>query len=163
MARDLPESDIVVSGEGLSPLLHVKSRVEFAPEHYVRNDRNALFRTWRNMMSRCHNPKHEKYRFYGGRGIEVCDRWRESFLNFVDDMGPRPDGLTLERDENDKGYFLGNCRWATWEQQHFNQRKTVRVNGISLSETARRAGMPREVVVMRVNVGIERPGTGPLE
>ena len=116
------------------------------------------------MMSRCHNPKHEKYRFYGGRGIEVCDRWRESFLNFVDDMGPRPDGLTLERDENDKGYFLGNCRWATWEQQHFNQRKTVRVNGISLSETARRAGMPREVVVMRVNRGwsIERALSTPV-
>lgn len=88
------------------------------------------------MKGRCLNPKHPSYPDYGGRGIGVCKRWLR-FENFLTDMG-LPDNLGLggayiERIDNDKGYDLGNCRWATVEEQLLNRRNTVKVtlNGIT--------------------------------
>lgn len=78
-------------------------------------------------IARCHNPQHGQYKYYGGRGITVCSRWRESFDNFLIDMGVRPEGLTLDRIENDKGYEPGNCRWATRKEQTANRRCSVKV------------------------------------
>lgn len=78
-----------------------------------------------NMKQRCTNPKSQCYKNYGGRGIRVCERWSGPgrIDNFIDDMGFRPKGLTLDRIDNDGNYEPGNCRWATRSIQSYNQRK----------------------------------------
>ena len=88
------------------------------------NSYHPLFGTWQLMRYRCANKKSPKY---GGRGIKVCKRWkgRNGFVNFVNDMGPRPKGKTLDRFPNNNGnYEPSNCRWATLKQQNCNTRRT---------------------------------------
>ena len=82
--------------------------------------------SWRKMIERCTNENDAQFADYGGRGITVCDRWRESFSNFVYDMKPRPYGKTLDRIDNDGGYALRNCQWATKKEQAANRRKPRR-------------------------------------
>jgi len=90
------------------------------------------------MIARTTNPQCKDWKYYGGRGIIVCDRWRDSFEDFLADMGERPAGLTIERIDNDGNYEPGNCRWATRAEQNANTR------GIS------EEGMRN---IMRANVG----------
>lgn len=84
--------------------------------------RDRTYQTWQGMIQRCHNEKHPAYKWYGGRGLCVCDRWRKDFLNFFDDMGERPNGFTIERKNNAEGYHPNNCIWATREEQSRNKR-----------------------------------------
>ena len=83
------------------------------------------YNTYHSMMARCYNPKHKSYNNYGGRGIDVCLRWKEpngqGFLNFLEDMGECPDGLSLDRINNNEGYGPDNCRWATTKEQQRNR------------------------------------------
>ena len=87
---------------------------------------SATYQCWLSMRSRCLNPTHKAYSYYGGRGINVCDRWMK-FENFFDDMGEKPNGLSLDRINNDLGYFKENCRWATDNEQGENRRNTRRI------------------------------------
>lgn len=82
--------------------------------------------SWRGIKDRCMNPKHIRYWDYGGRGIKVCDRWLESFENFLADMGMPPTARhSIDRIDNDKGYSPDNCRWATPKEQGRNQRRAI--------------------------------------
>lgn len=75
------------------------------------------------MLQRCYNPKDAQYASYGGRGIKVCARWKESIKNFHEDMGERPSkDYSIDRRDNDGNYTPENCRWATKTQQNMNQR-----------------------------------------
>jgi hypothetical protein len=99
------------------------------------NRKNTEYRIWEGMKRRCLSPKHNGFRYYGGRGITVCDRWLHSFENFLADMGPRPRGKTLDRyPNNDGNYEPNNCRWATPHEQNMNRRKTKAIESFSTEE-----------------------------
>ena len=86
------------------------------------NKPTSVYKSWQDMLSRCYNPNNSAYHNYGGRGIKVCERWHD-FENFYEDIGKyKPKGKTLERINNDDGYYLENCRWATRQEQTWNTR-----------------------------------------
>lgn len=105
--------------------LNQEMRVARSTKHgqAPRGHGNRLYWVWAAMIGRCERPADKEYARYGGRGIRVCRRWRDSFEDFASDMGPRPAGLTLERNDVDGDYEPGNCRWATWREQRMNQRR----------------------------------------
>jgi hypothetical protein len=129
---------------------------------------SATRNSWRGMMERCTNSNNIGYENYGARGITVCERWHK-FENFLEDMGRRPDGLTLERIDNSKGYSPDNCRWATRKEQNNNRRdnRILTYNGISLTipQWAEKLGVSKSALYNRVySLGwsIERTLTTPV-
>jgi hypothetical protein len=118
--------------------------------------KSSEYGTWEAMKARCNNPKNKKYRLYGGRGIKVCDRWND-FVNFYEDMGLRPEGLTLERIDSDGNYCPDNCKWATYSEQN---RNTTQNHYLTLGETtltivgwAERLGWDPAVIHARLKYG----------
>lgn len=124
-------------------------------------------RAWSSMKYRCTNPNAHNWADYGGRGIEVCDRWMASFESFYADMGPRPDGCSLDRIDNSKGYYPDNCRWANDKQQAHNRRgsRIVEYDGelVAVAELERRFGLNKGVILARLKMGwdIERAVSEP--
>jgi hypothetical protein len=87
--------------------------------------------TWQHIIQRCTNPAAKEYKDYGGRGITICSRWLD-FKNFLEDMGLKPKGTSIDRIDNNSGYFKDNCRWATPEVQARN-RRTYKNNRTSIT------------------------------
>lgn len=131
--------------------------------------KTATFGTWRAMIARCGNKNHRSYKNYGGRGIDVCERWR-SFENFLSDMGHRPHGMMIERKDNDGNYEPMNCVWATMIDQNSNTRKCVQVEidgrtFKTIAQAARFYGLRPVTVRIRLSKyrwGIERALKTPL-
>jgi hypothetical protein len=119
------------------------------------NGRHPLMGVWSNMKNRCENYKAWQYKYYGGKGVRVCERWKE-FANFVADMGERPLGTTLDRIDGSGDYSPDNCRWATPEQQMNNHgiNRWITVDGerLTLSQAARKYGLELQTVWARINV-----------
>lgn len=125
----------------------------FPLKHGMRKNRTRTYACWVSMVQRIINPKCHNYPRYGGRGLDLDPRWRE-FTSFLSDMGEVPDHCSIERINNDKGYWPDNCRWATALEQQANRRTTkfVTLRGETLPQTewARRIGIPVGVLVYRV-------------
>ena len=85
-------------------------------------DGTPTYKSWIGTKTRCYKPDDSHYKDYGGRGIRVCTRWKNSFENFLEDMGKRPEGKTLDRIDNDGNYTPDNCKWSTPKEQSRNQR-----------------------------------------
>ena len=119
--------------------------------------RTVEYTTWKNMSSRCNDPKNKAYANYGERGIKVCDSW-QSFEVFLSDMGKRPEGMTLERNDNNANYSKENCRWATRQEQNSNTRRTVHVTAndatLTLAEWASLSGIRYKTIAYRLSKGV---------
>ena|GEM_PF-1982912 len=123
---------------------------------------HPYYSVWAGMKARCHNPKFRQYHRYGGRGITVCKDWLLpfgiGFANFVTDMGYRPVKYTIERIDNDKGYYPDNCKWASRQEQSRNKSDTriVIADGITYKacELAQISGLKTDTIIERGEHGL---------
>lgn len=137
--------------------LHIEVSHDLATERFTTHGKydTPVYRTWLAMKGRCLRSTHTAYPDYGGRGIGICDRWKESFENFHADMGDPPGpGYSIERNDVNGNYEPGNCKWATVREQRRNTRSTVRLtyNGVtkSLAEWAEETGLHRTTIATRL-------------
>ena len=115
------------------------------------------YSVWAQMRNRCNSPKHPQYKYWGGRGIKVCESWT-LFSNFLADMGKRPGkGYSLERRDCNGNYEPCNCYWATWVEQNNNQRRNIKLTydgkTLTLAQWGRLLGMPYEMIRTRYRYG----------
>jgi hypothetical protein len=118
--------------------------------------RTRLHARWLGMIARCEDPKHKGWKNYGGRGIRVCQRWRESFVAFLEDMGQPPtQGHKIDRIDNDADYEPANCRWTTNRENCRNGRhnRFLEHNGLrlTLKEWEERTGIGYYTIAMRID------------
>ena len=118
------------------------------------------FVAWKNMRNRCYDPTSISYPNYGGRGITVCERWRDSFENFYSDMGPKPSPKhSIDRKDNNGNYEPNNCRWSTKKEQALNKRNTVLGvlsdgSRVTVEEAAGILGLNENTIRTRIHLGI---------
>lgn len=136
------------------------------------DDKNPLYRSWRNMKRRCYNTSYIGYEYYGGRGIAVCDEWLNDFDAFHDWSinNNYAVGLTLDRIDVNKDYSPDNCRWVTWKVQNNNTRfnHLITFKGVTktLTEWCEALNLPRDPIYTRLNKlgwSVERALTTPIK
>lgn len=122
---------------------------------------HPLYSVWQGMIRRCKNTKCRQWHDYGGRGINVCERWTakgEGFYNFITDMGPRPEGYSLDRINNNLGYSPENCKWSSKKDQQRNQRVTrkVIIEGVEYiaADLSEISGLKTDTIVNRASLGL---------
>ncbi len=127
------------------------------------------YRVWANAVQRCCNPKNPYFPDYGGRGITICERWRESFRAFLSDVGPRPSPkYWIDRIDNNGNYEPGNIRWATAKEQADNRRNSAYLSYMGetrrVRDWARLVGLGEETIQRRIRNGmtVELALTTPL-
>lgn len=133
----------------------VKAMVEKKKTHGMKGSKT--YAVWHSMRSRCKNERHPSFKDYGGRGIAIDKRW-DRFENFYQDMGEKPEGMSIDRIDNNKGYSKENCRWANSEEQCNNRRnsKLYLINGksMSLPQWCRELSIPESTVKNRISRGM---------
>lgn len=108
------------------------------------------FRAWQSMIDRCTNPSNKSYKNYGGRGITVCDRWLDTFENFLEDIGYAPSKeYSIDRINNNKNYEPSNCQWTTRRKQQRNRRDSIMIGNESLWDICSRVGINYRTVMTR--------------
>jgi hypothetical protein len=116
---------LYVEGENLRSG-NSRSCGDFKSGHHTRqwntSDRRTYF-CYSDIKKRCSYPKHSSYRNYGGKGIKICERWKDSYENFLEDLGQKPEGMVLERIDKTKDYEPGNCRWSYNKQLHSKENR----------------------------------------
>lgn len=140
----------------VSEVLVESGLVVLAEQHGM--SRTPEYRTWVGMIQRCTNENGPNYRHYGGRGITVCEKWTNSFMAFLEDMGKRPSPeMSLDRINNDLGYSKENCKWATKLEQSRNTRVNSLISHegqtLCVSEWASLTGIPLCTIVARMGRG----------
>lgn len=129
---------------------------------------SPTWKTWKSMRDRCCDYRHKDYSNYGGRGISICDRWRESFQDFLSDMGERPESMSIERIDNDGNYEPSNCCWANNEQQGRNRRtnRVLTLDGRSMcmKDWSLETGISDQTIHHRLKAGwtVKRALTEPV-
>jgi hypothetical protein len=136
---------------------YLKDRMkEIKTTHGHSNIKNGAYNSWLSMRRRCLDTSDKLYPYYGGRGIKVCERWIESFENFLDDMGERPPKLTLERKDCNGNYEPNNCHWATRKIQSRNKRSTKLTLGDAVEIVKlRKMGLTYKAIGDQYNVGLD--------
>ena len=119
------------------------------------------WRIWQAMKNRCGNPKATGYLLYGGRGITVCDEWKNIFKSFYNDVGDAPKDKSIDRIDNDGNYEPRNVKWSTKKEQAGNRRSNRRINGVLISDISIGLGGANSLVAKRIKRGwsIERATT----
>ena len=122
------------------------------------DSRSKEYSIWAGIKDRCLNTSEKNYHRYGGRGILICDRWKESYENFLSDMGRCPSECSIDRIDNNGNYEPGNCRWATRIQQANNKRTNrliIKPNGgtCTIADLHRETGIKYTTIKMRLNYG----------
>ena len=135
------------------------------PRNFGYPSKHPLYRCWASMKNRCYNKNDVKnYELYGARGIKVCDRWigENGFWNFVNDMGQRPDGYSLDRIDTNGDYSPENCRWASAREQALNRRtaSVANIGGkkVTASDLAMALGIHIETARRRIKRGEDEDG-----
>ena len=126
---------------------HARTRIKHTPSYGA----------WESMKKRCTNPNHKDWPNYGGRNIKVCKRWGCSFQAFLDDMGTRPMNMTLDRRDNNRGYYKSNCRWASNKTQQNNKANNRNITAFSRTQTLQQwcdeLGMCNSTIIGRIKRG----------
>lgn len=129
----------------------VEALVKMSTRHNKRHTR--VWRAWQAMKNRCGNRNTPQYKCYGGRGITVCDNWKNSFISFYNDVGDPPEGTSLDRINNDGNYEPGNVKWSTQKEQTRNRRSNRKIGDVCITDISKNLGGGHGLVTKRLKRG----------